>query len=463
MDTSKIITTPIIPYHQTFANIEGKEELNLEAICVFAAIGFFLEKDTYFKNKIALQPATEYQIENGQVVKEISKWKWYYDPEKTDLGKVTQEFTDLFETIVKEEIGNKEVILPISGGLDSRTQAVALKAIGAKVNAYGYRFKGGHDEVKYGRKIAHIQGYPFTDWEISEGYLWDHLDKLAELNNCYTDFINPRAMAFYDHYASLGEIFSLGHWGDVLFDDMGISDDLPFQEQVDVVLKKVVKKGGLELATNLWNQWSLTGDFKTYLRDRIEELMNKIDIQNSANARVRAFKSLYWAPRWASANMPVFEDVRPVSLPYYNDELCKFICKVPELILSGRQVQIEYLKKRSPQVAKVTWQDHRPFNLYNYKLDKRPLNLPYKVLDKIKREISSKKYIERNWELQFVGEKNESNLRAHLFDNEFVENWIPKKVLNEFFGKFKNDNPVYWAHSVAMLLTLSVFYKNQNS
>ncbi|MBK7870832.1 MAG: hypothetical protein IPJ74_09160 [Saprospiraceae bacterium] len=127
----------------------------------------------------------------------------------------------------------------------------------------------------------------------------------------------------------------------------------------------------MELGSALWQAWGLEGVFGDYLHGRIETLLCGIDIDN-ANARIRAFKSLYWAPRWTSTNLQVFAAARPMALHYYHDEMCQFICTVPEKHLAGRQIQIEYLKMKAPELARIPWQDHRPFNLYNYHLDKTP-------------------------------------------------------------------------------------------
>lgn len=455
----KSIKIPIIPNKSTF--VGKKLTLDHKAICVFAATGFFLDNDTYYKEQKALKPAHDYQIENSTILSEQAYFQWHYSPVERPLSQIVEEFAHLFETIIKEQVGDQKVILPLSGGLDSRTQAVAFSHLRNEVQAYSYAFDGGHDETVYSKKIAQVCGFAFEDWKVPNGYLWDKIEQLSQINDCYSEFTHPRQMAFIDQYASLGEIFSLGHWGDVLFDDMGVSDDLPFEEQVTVLVKKIVKKGGLELANDLWQSWQLEGDFVEYLKERIGQLLLKINIPQNANAQIRAFKSLYWATRWTSTNLSVFESVRPITVPYYDNRMCEFICSVPEKYLSGRQIQIEYLKMRLPALAKITWQDHRPFNLYRYHWDKRPWNLPYKILDKIRRTVNPKPLVQRNWELQFIGTANEKALKHWLFENPEFSMFISPEVVSEFYGKFVHENPVYYSHSVSMLLTLSLFSKQK--
>jgi hypothetical protein len=451
---------PIIPSKVTF--LGEQKTLDLKAICVFSALGFFLDDDSYFLEEKTLKPATLYSLDpqNG-IQKEQTYFKWHCTPEERSLQTLTEEFAVLFEQILKEQSEGKKVILPLSGGLDSRSQACGLAYIGADVHAYSYSFENGHNETLYSKKIAQVCGFPFESLTVEKGYLWPKIAQLAAINDCYSEFTHPRQMAFIDKYASMGDVFSLGHWGDVLFDDMGVADDLSFDEQLAVLLKKVVKKGGMELASELWKTWDLEGNFKDYLQERLRTLLKKVNIPESANAQIRAFKSLYWAPRWTSVNLSVFESQQPIALPYYDNRMCEFICTVPEKYLAQRQIQIEYMKMRNPALAKITWQDHKPFNLYNYSLNKKPFNLPYRAIDKAKRMLTSQKYIQRNWELQFLGSDNEKHLQHYLFDNVKMNAHIPKKLTSDFYQKFQQENAVYYSHSVSMLLTLSLFFNSE--
>ena len=447
----------IIPSITTF--VGEKKTLDYEAICIFAATGFFLDTDTYFKDLKVLKPAVISSIVNKDIISEKEYFHWHYTPIERPLSQIVQEFAILFETIIKEQVQDKTVILPLSGGLDSRTLAAALHHLGNKVNAYSYEFCNGHSETYYSEKIAKACSFTHQKWKVNQGYLWNSIEDLAKINQCYSEFTHPRQMAFVKKYASMGDVFSLGHWGDVLFDDMKVADDLSNEQQVEVLLKKIVKKGGLELANSLWKSWQLKGNFDDYLKNRIRNLLENINISKSANAQIRAFKSLYWATRWTSTNLSVFESERPITLPYYDNRMCEFICSIPEKYLAGRQIQIEYLKMRMPALAKITWQEKRPFNLYNYKKNKFPYNFPFRVLDKLKRIVSKKYFIQRNWELQFLGKENEVELEKWLFENNHFKEFVNIELVRQFYSNFKNKNAVYYSHDISMLLTLSLFSK----
>ena len=144
--------------------------------------------------------------------------------------------------------------------------------------------------------------------------------------------------------------------------------------------------------------------------------------------------------------------------------MCQLICEIPEAHLANRQLQIEYIKQNNPKVAKITWQDHKPFNLFNFQKDKLPFNLPYRVTNKLKRTLQNnagERYVQRNWELQFLGRANKNKLESYLFDPHF-KNFVDTAVVERIYDKFKTEDQVFYSHAVSMLLTLSVWHDKNN-
>jgi hypothetical protein len=458
----KSIKTHIIPRKPQFYKTNASKELDLKAICCFAATGFFLDTDTFWKDDKVLRPASNHQFDGkGSLVSSKPYFKWHYSPRKITFEKALDEFELLFDTIIREQTDNKNVILPLSGGIDSRTQAVALKDH-PNVNAYSYKFDGGYPENQIGSKIAKALDFKFIKFTVQKGYLWPIIEELANMNQCYSDFTNPRQMAFVEKYEPMGEVFSLGHWGDVLFDGLG---DVQWdsEQEIDWVLKKIVKKSGMEFASSLWTSWNLEGDFKSYFIERIKRLLATVAIEKTS-AKLRAFKSMYWAPRWTSVNLGVFESVKPITLPYYDNRMCEFICTIPEEFLKDRRLQIAYIRRKSAKVSKIIWHEQKPFNLNNYYWNKTPYNIPYRIYSKLHRTLKKymgRSHIARNWELQFLGKENEAALEKWLFESN-LDALIDESVTKEMYELFKTKDSVYYSHPVNMLLTLAVFNKKFN-
>jgi thiol:disulfide interchange protein len=221
----------------------------------------------------------------------------------------------------------------------------------------------------------------------------------------------------------------------------------------------MIKPKGLELAQKLWQSWDLEGDFKSYLIDRIEGDLAEIKIDN-LSAKVRAYKTSQWAHRWTTTNLSIFEAAHPITLPYYDDRLCQFICIIPEAYLADRRLQIAHLQK-DKTLASIPWQEQNPFNLNNYHYNKIPYNLPYRIVNKLHRETKrffGKPYIQRNWELQFVADDNAKQLERFLFDSNFNQ-WISKTLIKVTYDDFKNGNSIASSHAISMLLTLSLWHQ----
>ena len=442
---------PIIPVEQKIIKVKGEHKLDFKSICCFAAIGFFLDNDTYYEDEKVLRAASTFHNKKEEIY-----FKWFYDPVERKLDDIVDEFAAIFEGISNRLLDGKKIILPLSGGLDSRSQAAAL--VGRKdVVTYSYEFERSFNETYYGEKIAEVCDWNFKKYIIPNGYLWERLTEISKTNGCYSDFVSPRQAAISEHFPDMGDVFYLGHWGDVLFDSMHLPSDAGINAQIDCLYKKIVKKGGIELATALWQYWGLEGNFEEFLRQRLTDLLSKIDIHD-ANARVRAFKSLYWAPRGTSIKLSFFSRYHELALPYYDDEMCRFICSVPEKYLADRLIQIEYIKRKSHELAQIPWQTYHPRNLYNYNqkdLISELIGTANSLRRKAKELITNRFMTMRNWEIQYLGKDNESHLREAIFNDKGI---APKEVSEEFLKKFYQGNhksKIWYSHPVSMLLILS--------
>lgn len=452
MNIYSLMKNPIIPIEQQFINKPGEKQWDYKAICCFAATGFFLDNDTYYTNQKVLRPATEYV--DGQ---EKPYFKWHYAPRDITFSQAVDEFADLFEYISREQLGGAKIILPLSGGLDSRSLAAALKGK-TYVHTYSYKFEHSFDETKYGKEIAKRMGWKFDEFVIPHGYLWEKIDDLSKINQCYADFVSPRQMAVVDSYPTMGDVFYLGHGGDLFFDSMGVKDTLSLDDQLETLYKIIVRKGGLELAESLWRYWGIEGSFEEYFRERMRNYLSSIDIDN-ANARLRAFKSYYYVPRWTCVNLAIFAKYHPLSIPYFDNRMCEWLCTIPEKYLAGRQIQIEFIKRKAPELASIPWETYSPCNLYNYAVynsfSKQIVVVYHKIIRRLNEIVSGRVCTARNWEIQYLGKENDNQLRGALLSDSGI---APKEVCQIFYNKFIEGNQeqkVWYSHPISTLLVLT--------
>ena len=441
-----ISTTPII------GNL-----IDYESIALWLATGFFLDNNTFFKDVKVLRPSESIKDGKPQGI----NWSWHYSPKEMTLNQAVDEFQYLFEKIINKSIKNKNIVLPLSGGIDSRSIAASLKNK-KNINVISYEFQNGIKETDYAKEIAKQYKWNFNSFKIPKGYLWNTINTLSKINFCQTEFTHPRQMAAINHFPKFGDLMILGHWGDVLFDSNNINSGSSIHEQTKYIVKNIAKTGGIKLASELWAFWDIGGTFKEHLTNKIEELLTEIKI-DSPKGRIRAFKSLNWAPRWANVNTNVFKSVYDIITPYYDDQMCKFICTVPESLLKDRKIQIEYIKRKAPNLAKIRWQAY-DLNLYNYKYYKSVF-FPKRVKNYMKRLLNEKilnkpQVIQRNWELQFLGEENDKNLKKILFETSELFDLVPRKTIEKFYQNFKTKDRLEYSHPISMLLTLAIWCRD---
>lgn len=131
--------TGIIPYQTTlYETSSGKiiprevwssysGTLDLEEIFVFDACGFFLGNASYYKELKAIPPASKYDEADGVISNIQPYFKWNYQPRDISLQQATKEFTEIFYRGFKKVVTSEKVKLSLSVGLESCSNASALK------------------------------------------------------------------------------------------------------------------------------------------------------------------------------------------------------------------------------------------------------------------------------------------------------------------------------------------------
>src|SRR5690554_5306875 len=99
----KTIKTLIIPTHQQFVKAHAPHEIDKKALCIFAAIGYFLGTDTYWKDLKVLPSGTINAIDDNGFWIDSKPWfTWHHTPRDISFDQSVEEFTELFHTICKE-------------------------------------------------------------------------------------------------------------------------------------------------------------------------------------------------------------------------------------------------------------------------------------------------------------------------------------------------------------------------
>ncbi len=432
-------------------------KLDWEALAGFFTLGFFPGERTFYKDVKILRPASSYFFdENGKLLRSARYADWKHEPDmKRSYSGTVSGFSDVFEKIMEEQTREGRIAVPLSGGLDSRSTAAALKA-GIRKNperfwAYSYGYSEDSAETRIAAQIASRSGLRFEKYTI-QPYLFQQLDKVLSMTEGFQDVTQARQAFVTESLARNADAVVAAHWGDVWLDGMGAekAEGVDFE---DYAFSKMAKRGRRWLLDNICGART-NEDPETGVREKIKAELKPYARLEDPDFRLKAFKTDFWSFRWTLASMRVFESAARPLLPFYDSRLADFFSTVPSEFVRGRRLQIDYLKSRAPELARVEWQPYGA-NLYWYRFFNTWL-LPQRIFRKAARTASKKQVLQRNWEVQFLGAGGREGLEQRLLQkglkvHEFVSPVKIRTLAENVLSAPDAEN----GYALSMLLTFA--------
>ena len=452
-------------YSPSVAAAASQHTLDWTGLTTFFTLGFFATDRTHFTDMRLLRPASHYVFDsNGKQCGHDRYWHWDYAPDRQrSYDDTVDEFAQHWHTVMEEQLSGGRIALPISGGLDSRSTVAALEHIGtppANLWSYSYGYSADSVETAIARQVATAANLPFTAFTITP-YLFQNLPLVTASLEGFQDITQARQACVLDQLRSRSDYLIAAHWGDVWLDDMGLTDSQTANISDEHLLKHTLlkmQKGGRKWLLQHLCQPHLAGTQPDDLvRESVLSELSRLQHIPEADFRVKAFKTEQWSWRWTLASLRMYQPAAFLRLPFYDTRLADFFCTVPSSFVASRQLQIDYLKRYAPHLARITWQSYDT-NLYRYQYFDSLL-LPKRALKKIWRLLRRKQLIQRNWEVQFLSNSGREQLQHHLLKpnhpiHTFVNPDTISRLLDDFY---KNPWTEKRGYTVSMLLTFSTW------
>lgn len=442
----------ICTYYWDVVKQMRNKQLDWQAIGGFLSMGFFPLDKTYFDSIKVFMPASCYSFDSSLNLQSSGRyWDWQYKSILCGDNDYLPVIHETLQSSLRYSTADKTIALPLSGGLDSRTIAGVMSNVPGSHWAYSYGFAENSSEVTIGNEVADAAGMSF-DGVVVPPYLFAKTGIITDSTELFQYIDGTRQMCMFDRLSSKADAVVCGHWGDVWFDSMNINaienQEIALKEAFQ---KKILKKGRQQLLAL----------FSDYIKDAPEHIdsyftsyMQRYSHVDDADLRFKIFKTDQWSFRWTVPSLRTFRAATMPVLPFYDKRLADILMQVPPTLLKGRALQIEYLKRYFPALAKIKWQEYDS-NLYRYKwLNNR--NIVYRVADKVKRELSREQRITRNADLFYLNPEGERQLRAVLNEN-LSGDIIPEPVLNNFLDSYYKKPDAGNTYAVSMLHTFAQF------
>lgn len=439
----------------------GCAELDWASLTTFFGFGFFAADRTHLAGARILRPATHYRFDGaGRLLGETRYWTWRHEPDRgRSYNDTLDAFATLFAAVMRDLTADGRIAVPISGGLDSRSTVATVtldSPAAGRLWAYSYGYGDDSTETRIAGRVAAARDLPFDAFTIRP-YLFSRLPAIMAAVEGFEDVTQCRQAAVVEEIDRRADYVVAAHLGDLYLDDMGLVDAAAGADVLDVTLKKVRKSGGDWLLENLCAPRLDGAEPERVLRDAVAGELARLEPIAEPDFRVKAFKVDQWCARWTTVALRVFQSAAFPRLPFYDTRLADFFLTVPTAYLAGRRLQIDYLKRYAPDLARVPWQATGRDLFHNGR--DGALDYGRRAVRKGWRQVTGGKTIERNWEVQFMGAAGRAGLAHHLLRpglalHEFVSPQAIGALLEAFECDPYADKRSY---SVAMLLTFSAW------
>lgn len=340
-------------YIRDLLNPPFNEENGVE----FLVSGYVTSSETLFDGISQLQ-AGEYLIydkKDGSLATHFYHRFWhgnyFSDSEEDLLSRLDETFVRVFQRLIASTKG-LQIVVPLSGGLDSRIIITMLKRLGVEdAICFTYGRKGNR-EAEISRRVAEALGYKwyFIEYTSEKWYTCAHLNDLKAYYSYAGNLVSlPHIQDFLAVKVLKEEgkipenaVFVPGHTGDMISGDhIPLDYDRPQTYTFDKFFED-----NLEKHYNLW-KWDVT-ELGTLFKEKIRKSVGNISVHDNescANAielfdfnerqakfiinAVRVYE--FWGFQWR--------------IPLWDAELIDFFLKVPLFLRIDQKLYREYSMK----------------------------------------------------------------------------------------------------------------------
>ncbi len=405
-----------------------------------------------------LRPASEHRWSADGTALGATRWQdWTHDPGAgVDLADAVDRLDAVLGPVLDEQAATGPLAIPISGGLDSRLTVAVLTRPGGPADrdqlwAYSYGYEEGSPELRIAADVARLRGLPL-ERVVIPSHLVDDLDGVLAATEGLVELTLPRQAAVTDLLTAHADAVLAAHWGDVWFGaptPTGAADG-------DALLAASTKRG---------HEWLLEHVVRPHAgREADLELRDLLAAEAAAVAhlddpivRLLALKTEQWSLRWTEPSLRAFQAAVAPRLPFYDPRVADVVLSLPSSLLTGRQVQIEHLRTRAPDLAKVEWQA-READLFQIRHE-RTWRLPRRALRRVGRRLRPSIAVLRNWEIQLLSPQGRAGVDRILLEaGAGIHDLVDPSVVADLLAAHRaRPTDPSLGYAVASLLTFAAW------
>ena len=362
------------PESKAFVPFSGfDKKFDEQGISDYFTFFYCLGDRTMFKRIKLLPPASVLSIDEHE---ESILIKTYWEPKyssvrgKKDLEECIETGYGLFcQSMQRRTAGWHNVVIPLSGGLDSRLICATAKDLGCNITTATMGIPG-CSEHKIATMVCDVLNLPKPHLvNIQPEWLMEFANDLAWINECnYASLGLTRLYGFskvmgLDYDCFLNGIFG-GHlsFGSPYFEEPHFSSNYTSEQRTNWIITRLNGQRYVEFMEDIATP-KLNDIVNTYREKSIHEEWERTETKSTIPAFRYDSLLLYNRMRRAmnsiDQNRYFFND----QLPFSSYELYDFYLTLSPELLLGHYLYKEIYKKKLPQLARIKWQS-TGVNLY---------------------------------------------------------------------------------------------------
>jgi len=339
------------------------KELNYSALSIYFRIGYMVGNDTPFKNIHLLPPNTNLSWSEGNLKVNSKEVHGCFENNTViSYENAIDGYIHYFKNAITRRLArSSDIVLPISGGRDSRNilfELVRQDCIPSACVTIKYRPPATNEDERIASLLCQRFGINHKVLEKPDSWFDVVLKDLYLTNFCGGGHSWALPLAEYLTSMSVSTIYD-GIAGDILSSGHTLDD----------TKDKLFKKNNLEeLALILLNE----ADYENFNKRALtKEFYNKISMENAVERLVRELKKhvvkgnpalsyIFWnRTRRAVATLPfsILSGIKTVHCPYLDHEFLDFCTALDTSIILSGNFHDDVIKKAYPEYADIPYEN----------------------------------------------------------------------------------------------------------
>lgn len=420
--------------------LKASYKIDRDSAIEYLSAGYVTGAHTLFSNVSGLQAGecVTWNLTSGSF--DADRYYSYTCSYDSDISpselceKLDKVLTDVFGRLINSIDGN-QIIVPLSGGLDSRLMVATLKKFGYdNVMCYSYGVPGNKESV-LSSQISEKAGYPWIQIPYSPN-LWRETASNEEFREYQTFAANGGSFPHHDDWPAVsilrqnpkiskGAIFVPGHTGDFISGDhlKHLFDPFVWDGHPHDIKGALVQKH-----YSLWRDFVRLRNVRNILEHRMNEILDCFPRQTDEDA-ARMYEYWEWQERQSKS---IINSVRVYEffgfswrIPYWDQAFMEFWKPIPISLKMRKYLYRRYVNTYDKLDLFVedeplsTWireshSSHRPRRLKRRIFD-LATRMPM-VMNMFERYKMYKKHL-REWEKHPLGEAQAYGKIRYLLSN----------------------------------------------